>query len=205
MATATRKRRYAPRLPPAERREQLLDATLELIGERGYGGVTMEGIARAAGVTKPVVYDSFANLDKLLRALLAREEQRALTQLAAAMPANPDAEPDEIAVAGFVAFLRSVADSPTTWRLILMPAEGTPAAVRDHVDAGRETIRRQLEELIGWGTSKRGGPRGLDRELAAESLVAVGEHLARLTLSRPDEFTPDRAGKFVRSLLAALA
>ena len=162
MATTTRKRPYAPRLPPAERREQLLDAALELIGERGYGGVSMEGVARAAGVTKPVVYDSFANLDELLRALLDREEERALAELAAAMPADPTADPDELAVAGFVAFLRSVAANPTTWRLILMPAEGTPAAVRDHVDAGRETVRGQLEELVGWGhldARRSRGPR----------------------------------------------
>ena len=78
------------------------------------------------------------------------------------MPADPTADPDELAVAGFVAFLRSVAANPTTWRLILMPAEGTPAAVRDHVDAGRETIRKQLEELVVWGVERRGGPRGLD-------------------------------------------
>jgi AcrR family transcriptional regulator len=35
--TGTEKpRRYAPRLPPEERREQLLDATLSLIAEKGY-------------------------------------------------------------------------------------------------------------------------------------------------------------------------
>ena len=205
MATGTRKRPYAPRLPPAERREQLLDAALELIAERGYGGVSMEGVARAAGVTKPVVYDSFANLDALLRALLDREEQRAFAQLAEAMPADPSADPDELAVAGFVAFLYSVSASPTTWRLILMPAEGTPAVVREHVDAGREAIRGQLAELLAWGVEARGGPHGLDLELSAQSLVALGEHLARLTLTRPQEYTPERAGKFVRTLLGALA
>lgn len=204
MATATGKRPYAPRLPPAERREQLLDAALELIAERGYGGVSMEGVARAAGVTKPVVYDGFTNVDALLRALLEREETRAFAQLAEAMPADPTAHPDELAVAGFVAFLHSVSASPTTWRLILMPVEGTPAAVRDHVDAGREAIRGQLAELVAWGVEERGGPHGLDLELSAQSLVALGEHLARLTLTQPQRFTPERAGEFVRTLLAAL-
>ncbi len=79
-------RRYAPRLPPEERREQLLDATLALIAEKGYESVSMEGIARKAGVTKPVVYDLFGSLADLLEALLEREEERALLQLAELLP-----------------------------------------------------------------------------------------------------------------------
>src|ERR1700742_4142080 len=105
MTTGTGKRPYAPRLPPAERREQLLDAALSVIDEGGYDAVSMEAIARAAGVTKPVVYDLFANLGELLRALLQREESRALAQLEEVMPASPSVDPDELIVSAFVAFL----------------------------------------------------------------------------------------------------
>jgi len=69
------RRRYAPRMPPAQRREQLIDAALQVILEQGYGGVSIEAIARAAGVTRPVVYDHFANLGRLLYALIEREER----------------------------------------------------------------------------------------------------------------------------------
>jgi AcrR family transcriptional regulator len=86
-------RRYAPRMPAEERRSQILDATVKLIAQRGYEAVSMEGIARAAGVTKPVVYDLFGTLADLLDALLEREEERALLQLAELMPApDPDAD-----------------------------------------------------------------------------------------------------------------
>jgi AcrR family transcriptional regulator len=203
-ATTTRKRRYAPRLPPAERREQLLDAALAVIAEHGYGGVSMEAIARAAGVTKPVVYDLFANLGELLRALLEREEARALAQLAEAMPSAPADDPDQLVVDGFTAFLDSVQADPATWRLILLPAEGTPAVVREHVDAGREQVRERLEELLEWGIAARGGPAGIDVELAARSLIAVGEQMARLVLTDPTRFTAERIGRFVGTLLAAL-
>ncbi len=57
------RRPYAPRLPPEQRREQLLDAALCLIVERGYAGVSIEAVARIAGITRPVVYDHFPNLD----------------------------------------------------------------------------------------------------------------------------------------------
>src|SRR4051812_18096989 len=56
MPTASSRRRYAPRVPAAERREQVLDAALVLIDRDGYGAVTMEAVAREIGVTKPVVY-----------------------------------------------------------------------------------------------------------------------------------------------------
>jgi AcrR family transcriptional regulator len=205
MSTRTRKRAYAPRLPPAERREQLLDAALVVIADRGYGGVSMEAIAREAGVTKPVVYDLFGNLGALLRALLEREESRALVQLAEVMPAEPSIDPDELIVTGFEAFLGSVAANPTSWRLILMPAEGTPAVVRDQVDANRRRITGQLEELLTWGIDARGGPKGLDVELGAQGLIAVAEHFARLVLTDPKRYTPERAGELVRTLLGSLA
>ena len=198
------KRPYARRLPPAERREQLLDAALTVLDEHGYGGVSMEAIARTAGVTKPVVYDLFGNRGELLTALLEREEARALAQIAEAMPATPANDPDELIVEGFRVFLESVRSNPASWRLILLPAEGTPEVVREHVERGRRDARRRLEDLIAWGIESRGGPHGLDVELAAQGLVAVAEHLARLVLSQPRRYTPERVGRFVAGMLGAL-
>src|SRR5919112_1658385 len=190
-----RKRPYAPRMPPAERREQLLDAALELIAEQGYGGISMEAIARRAGVTKPVVYDLFGNRGELLMALLAREEARALALLAEVMPSAPSVDPDELIVEGFRAFLESVAANPTTWRLIILPVEGTPEVVRQHVEAGRADVRSRLEALLKWGIEARGGPQGVDTELAAQALEALGEHLARLVITDPKRYTPSRLGR----------
>ncbi len=204
MATRAGKRRYAPRLPPEERREQLLDAALSVIDERGYGGVSMEAIARSAGVTKPVVYDLFGNRGELLMALLEREEERALAQLAAAMPVEPSQDPEELLAEGFRAFLESVVANPESWRLILLPAEGTPEVVRAHVERGRDEVRRGLAEALEGkvGAAPREG--AADVELGAHALVAAAEQLARLVLTDPGAFTIERADRFVRELLAAL-
>ena len=43
----------------AERHEQLLDVTLDLVVERGFHAVTIEAVAQAAGVTRPIVYKQF--------------------------------------------------------------------------------------------------------------------------------------------------
>src|SRR5918999_673314 len=48
-------RQRAAHLGPERRRPLVLDAALHLFVEHGYRGTSMEGIAAAAGVTKPVV------------------------------------------------------------------------------------------------------------------------------------------------------
>src|SRR3954470_6739518 len=130
-SSRTSRRRYAPRVPAGERREQVLDAGLALIERDGYGAVTMEAVARETGVTKPVVYDVFDNRGELLRALLEREEQRAFAALAEVIPALPQGgDPDELLPSALGAFLDAVRAQPDPWRLILLPVEGTPEVVR---------------------------------------------------------------------------
>ena len=73
-------------MPPRKRREHVVDAALRVIVEQGYDGVSIEAVARAAGVTRPVIYDHFQNLGQLLQALIKREENYALAQLAEVVP-----------------------------------------------------------------------------------------------------------------------
>lgn len=207
MSTAPQRRRYAPRLPPEERREQLLDAALDIIVEDGHGAASMEAVARRAGVTKPVVYGVFSDRGELLRALLEREEQRAFAQLAEVIPTGFDQgrDPEDVLVETFAAFLRSVAEHPRRWRMILTPAEGTPAVVGEHIAAGRSAIAGQLQVVVAWGLQARGGPAAeLDAELAALSLMTLAEHAAMLVLRDPERFAPERLSAFTRDVVALL-
>jgi AcrR family transcriptional regulator len=201
-SSSSSRRRYAPRLPAGERREQVLDAALTLIGRDGYGAVTMEAVAREIGVTKPVVYDAFDNRGELLRALLEREEQRAFAALAMVIPAlPPDDDPDALMAGALEAFLTAVRDQPEGWRLILLPVDGTPAVVRRHVEQGRAQILERLEELVAWGVERRGGPDWADPELIARAILGLGEETARLALTEPERFPPERVVAVVRGLL----
>ena len=73
----------ATRMQAGERREQLLDATKTIVAERGFHAVSIEAVAREAGITRPIVYGHFHDLPGLLEALVERETARALGQLAA--------------------------------------------------------------------------------------------------------------------------
>ena len=59
------------RMSGPDRREQILDVTRAIVGERGFHAVSIEAVARAAGITRPIVYEHFESLGGLLPALFA--------------------------------------------------------------------------------------------------------------------------------------
>lgn len=195
-------------MPPAQRREQLIDAALEVILAHGYGGVSIEAVARAAGVTRPVVYDHFPDLARLLHALVEREERYSLEQLEVVVPAllteSDGSDPIEILTRAVRRFLDAVMERPTTWRLILLPLEGTPAIVREHVEVNRGRMVERIERLVRWSIDSGQLPRELDVELVARAIRDLGEEAGRTVLTDPERFTPDRYERFVRSVLGLI-
>ncbi|NQY40799.1 MAG: TetR/AcrR family transcriptional regulator [Henriciella sp.] len=61
------------RLAPEKRRALILDHAAEMLTREGVALLTMERIGQEAGISKSLVYNYFANLTELLRALLERE------------------------------------------------------------------------------------------------------------------------------------
>ena len=68
--TDTTDRPTTLRLPAAERRRQLLDVALHSFAQRGFHDTSMNDVAEAAGVTKPVLYQHFASKKALYRELV---------------------------------------------------------------------------------------------------------------------------------------
>jgi AcrR family transcriptional regulator len=203
--TSTTRRPYAARVPAEVRREQLLDAAIAVIVRDGYAGVSVDAIAREAGVTRPVVYGVFDGLTPLLTALLDRQEARALAQLEEAM--SDDAAmltaPDEFLVNAAVRMIDAITDDPHTWRPILLAPNGTPEMVRARIERDREQVRRQIGRLLEVGLALRGGPQ-LDVEIVSHALVAVLEHFGRLLLEDPRRFETDRLVAAIRGPLSAI-
>jgi AcrR family transcriptional regulator len=192
-------------MPPAQRREQLIDAALSVIVEQGYGGVSIEAIARTAGVTRPVVYDHFPNLARLLHAVVEREERYSLDELDAVVPDDPgDCDPVDLLVAGVRRFLEAVIDRPATWRIILLPLEGTPSLVRDQVETNRRRMVERIERLVRWAIDVHGLPADLDVELTARAIRDLGEEAGRMALTDPKGYSPERYARFVESVLGLL-
>jgi AcrR family transcriptional regulator len=188
----------------AERREQLLDATKSIVAEAGFHAVSIEAVAREAGITRPIVYGHFGDLDGLLEALVQRESERALGSLAEILPPALDqGDPRGGLLVTLDGYLRAVEADPITWRLVLVPSEGAPAALREHIDRGRDAVVAHLAGLVGPGIAP--GREPPDPELAARGLSAFADELARRLLTDPVGYPRERLMDFARWILDALA
>ncbi len=175
----------------AARREQLLDVTTRLVAERGFHAISIEAVAREAGITRATVYNHFADVNELLDAVIQRETSRALAQVSETALTNLDeGDPEQLMLEALDAYLHAVASSPTTWRLVLMAPEGAPPALRKRIVSGRAAVLERLGRALA-PVSDRGEQPG-DSELTARVLSAISDEYARLVLTDPERYTPER-------------
>ena len=183
-----------------QRREQLLDVTKELVGERGFHAVTIDAVARRAGISRPIVYAHFEDLADLLESMLERESAGALAQLGAILPADDGGQdPREALLAAFRGYLETVRRDPITWSMVLMPPEGAPQLLRDQIRSGREAVLDVLARFIEPGLPP--GRVSPDPELTARLLSAIADEAARLLLTNRRRFPIDRLVDQARWLL----
>ena len=194
---ARRNRPYAPRLSAEQRREQLLDIVLDIIDTEGVGAVSMDAVARRAGVTRPVVYNQFTDANAMLRACLDREEQRALTQILEGLPAADEDIVDAFHRL-FDTFLTAVVDAPQRWRSIFMIAGSFTPALQKSVARVRGRLVRECEGALRKSSS-------LDPELLAHHVVAALWESGRLRLVSPRRYTHDRLLRSLDAMFIAVS
>lgn len=186
------RRRYAKRLQPADRREQLLDAALRIVAEGGFADVSIAALAERAGVTRPVVYDSFGSRDEVLQDLIERETSRMQVAVERAM-AEPFAEAPSTALAtGLSRFLDEVRAMPDTWRLVYFPIAGVPPALRARVERARDDLRAPLQRMIGEWLAGRSDAETVDLDVLVLLTQGVIQTAARLALDDPEHFDTER-------------
>ncbi|MFD7324718.1 TetR/AcrR family transcriptional regulator [Streptomyces sp. NPDC059875] len=201
-SSTARKRPYAPRMAPAERREQLLDTTLKIINTEGVAGVSVDAVAKAAGVTRPVVYGQFTDTNHILRDLLRREGERALAQIADTLPADlADADPVDTFTHVAEGFFTAVTTHPDRWRAILLPVDATPPPVRTYRRQAEAAIRAQFADITRHFLAGRPGTETIDVALLAHLLLTAMEEGGRLVLADPDGYPPERLTAMARFMV----
>jgi AcrR family transcriptional regulator len=104
------------RLNAVARREQLLDVALDVFARAGYHGASMNDVAEAAGVTKPVLYQHFESKRELYGALLDEVGSRLLAAVTSATAGTTDGR--QQTELGFRAYFRWVAEDHDGFRLL---------------------------------------------------------------------------------------
>jgi AcrR family transcriptional regulator len=162
------------RLPAQERREAIVEAALGVFSSGSYAGATTAEIARAAGITEPVLYRHFGSKRDLGLACLeaAWDETRAMLEVKIA------------------AFTRQPARSEPLWRSPRMPnlwIQALTEAGED--DVIRRAVRRHMREVHDFVADaiREAQARGAvpaDRDADAEAWVFIAGGLLRSVADR---------------------
>jgi hypothetical protein len=106
-------------------------------------------------------------------------------------------------VAALGGYLEAVRSDPATWRLVLMPHEGAPGTLHEHISRGRAAVVEQLTAALGAGPDAP--VRTPDAELTARLLTAFADEAARLMLAEPERYPAERILGLARWFLGRLA
>jgi AcrR family transcriptional regulator len=164
-------------VPRAVRERQVLELAEALFAERGYGGASMDELARRAGVTKPVVYELFGSKEGLFGACVDRSIERLAAEIAAAVRAQD--QPEARLRAGGLAFIRFAAGNRVAWDLMSMGGRFAEQA-RAVRSSQAELIRGLMAEMAAEGTDPR------ELEVAAHAVNAAYEGVAHWMWEHPD-------------------
>lgn len=162
----------AARLPAARRRRQLLDVALDVFAARGFHVTSMNDIAEAAGVTKPVLYQHFRSKRELYAELLDDVGGRLREAITKASTAA--ASPRDQVEAGFLAYFRFVADQQPAFQVLFGGGTRRDLEFADAVRAVEVSIADTIATLI--------DIPGLDdarRRLLAHGVVGLAEGTSR--------------------------
>lgn len=178
-------------MPAAARRDQLLDVATRLVAEDGFHGASIEAVAQRAGVTRALVYRHFDDLQSLLEEVIRREAARALAQVSETTLSDlTEGDAVDLMLESLRAYLYAVQNHPTTWRLILMPSAGAPRILHKSIARGKALVLARLTEAVRPAlVREKAFP---DAELTARLLSSISDEYARLVLTDPERFPPER-------------
>jgi AcrR family transcriptional regulator len=181
----------------------ILDIALELFLQHGYKGTSMEAVAAAAGVSKPVVYACFQSKAELFGALLDREEQRMFVQFNTALASGTrSSDVRAMLTSGFTSMLRGVKDTPRAYRIALLGEGDADAIIDARVRHGRDRQISATAEAARVWLDERIPPERLDTvsQFVAQTLIAIGEAGVRTMLAAPEDWTPELLGAALAEL-----
>jgi AcrR family transcriptional regulator len=203
MSVSLLARALDPRIEPPDDAisERILDAALGLAAASGIRNLTMDDVARRAGVGRMTVYRRFGDKATLVEALAVREARRCLEELDAAI--GPEAPIEDQVAAGFVTSLRLAREHPLLNRLGRFEPEAVLGALT--ADDGFVFAAARTFVAARLRASQEAGVLGpVDVEAAAELLVRLAISFVLVQDSALPLEDEERTGELARRLIAPM-
>lgn len=166
------------RLPRADRMEQTLLVAHDLFAEHGYAEVTMDAVAAAVGVTKPLLYNYFGNKERLYIACMERSGQALFEKIeeSVARARNP-ADALNLGLRAFFEFLDS---DRAAWAVLFSETSAHVASVAERVADYRGRIASLVAaSLLARLPARHRAAAQTEVQALSEALLAAAEGLAR--------------------------
>jgi AcrR family transcriptional regulator len=175
----------------------ILETAGPIFAARGYNAASMDEIALAAGVSKPVLYSSFGSKDGLYFAYIERAGGELLRRIRSA--GTREGSPDDRLWAGTLAFFTFVEEYRDGYSVLFAELAAGGATRRREVAA----IRRRIVEMVAFifdeviSTGERDARAVGGIEALAVAYVGAGESLANWWLEHPEESTEAVAARLM--------
>jgi AcrR family transcriptional regulator len=179
----------ATRLPAPRRRRQLLDVATAVFGGSGYHEASMDDVAEAAGVTKPVLYQHFASKRELYLELLDDVGTRLIDAVVAATRAADD--PHQQVEAGFRAYFGFVAGHANAFRLLF----GGARQPDEECVAVADRVEQVMADIIAGLIDVDLDPE--HRRLLGHAVVGLAEATSRQWVRQEMRPDPNRLARWI--------
>ena len=175
---------------------RILDATLATMADYGIARLSLEDVARRAGLSRQTVYRYFPSKGALLEATVLREEEIFLANITSAAGRHRELEP--ALRAAIEAAMRTGQDHVVLNRLIATEPTALVALVSGDSGPVLSAARQALEEILGGWLPKAPKAR---LTMAAD---AVARLLVSYVVNPPADPPAQVAGRLVQLLVHGL-
>jgi len=183
----------------AQRRERLIDAGVELFGERGYAATSIRAVLRQSGLRDRYFGESFADLDSLLAAVYSRLIDEEISGCAAAIDKTNGGS--EGARAMIDTITRSFEKNPGKARIKSREILSGGPVAREQRHAGLRRLAQLVADLLPPSRALNSG----DALLLGLGIVAAADEFLMTWMDGAEGLTRDRVVDTVTLLFDATA
>lgn len=191
------------RLPAAQRKAQLLEASARVFASRGYSGTTTAELAKEAGVSEPIIYRHFASKKELFIALVKTTGEDTIRAWEQGLDGLTDPAQRIMKLIGSNPMV--TLKGHLRYRVIVQAMaevedEDIRAALQGHIAGLHASLQREIEAAQGVGViSKRFSP-----VVTAWTLIYIGLGYGTLTALHVPGHGKDAQGLHVDDVIGML-